>query len=76
MFLESFEDKKKGHNCTAAAMHNRPGGGCVVGGAVKLSVVESEGLEPIWESWEVGDWVVGLGMEGTGAVVDHCSGMR
>lgn len=57
-------------------MHNRPGGGCVVGGAVKLSVVESEGLEPIWESWEEGDWVVGLGMEGTGAVEDHCSGMR
>lgn len=43
---------------------------------MKSSVMESEDCEPIWGSWGVGDWVVDLGMEGTGAVVDRCSGMR
>ena len=39
-------------------------------------MVEREGVEATWELWEEGDWVVGLGREGTEAVADHCSGMR
>lgn len=32
--------------------------------------------EPILGLWEEGGWAVGLGKEGIGAVVGHCSGMR
>lgn len=32
--------------------------------------------DPILGFWEEGGWVVDLGKEGIGAVVDHCSDMR
>ena len=45
-------------------------------GSCHVECGAERGETPIWGLWGEGDLVVGLGKEGTGAVVDHCSGMR
>ena len=74
VFVSPSELKRR--NCRAIAMHSRPGGGCEFGEPSSRVLLREQGHAPIWVLWEVGDLVGGLGKEGTGAVGDHCSGMR